>query len=466
MIKGAVIGVLMSVAVAGAAFAHDPVEGRGGAAVPADPGRESAPRLASLPGPPPVETPEAKADVLYRLGINGFLRGEGAGNFNLAEISYQPQHSEGRFLYRIKPYAFWHPTDYLDIHLEGQGYGYTGGGTDDWRLGLYQGYVEAKLPDSRLLALKAGRQEFSYGSTFMLGPDSFFDGLTFDAGRLRVQPSEAFTIDLLGGSYAYPWADGNKGNVSGTYASWSFSEGTALDAYYLRDSRKAAGHPQQIVNSFGLRGTARLGPLSLEVEPVYQSGQVFDPAKRDNESVGAYGGHADLTGEFDLLGLHHKTWTGFAIGSGSKAAADGVSARHQFSNPNNDSALVGDMHAFSDLSGGDVDGHHASGLQIYTLGWGVDFTKQLNLSATGHYFRAEAVETGLSRNLGLETDFILTYTISDSYALLLAYDHFFTGSFFRGATGSSSDIHYGYAMLQFNLEKSKLKAAKKIDKGA
>ncbi|HJV33848.1 alginate export family protein [Geomonas sp.] len=467
MLKGVVIAVAMSVSVsvAGAAFAHEDVDGKGGAAVPAETRKESPPGLESVPGPPPVETPEAKAEVLYRLGINGFLRGEGAGNFNLGDVAYQPQHSEGRFLYRIKPYGFWHPTDYLDLHVEGQAYGFTGGGSDDWNIGLYQAYVEAKLPDSKLFALKGGRQEFVYGSTFMLGADSFFDGLTFDGGRLRLQPSDSVTVDLLGGAYAWPWA-GTKGNVSGSYATWALSEGTALEGYFLRDSRKAGGQPQQIVNSFGLRGTAKFGPLSLEVEPVYQTGQVFDTAKGENDDVSAYGGHADLTGEFETAGIHHKLWTGFAIGSGSRAAADGISAKHQFSNPDNDTALVGDMHVFGDLSGGDVNGHRASGLQIYTLGWGVDFSKQLNLSATGHYFRAEAVETGLSKNLGLETDFILTYTISDNFALLLAYDHFFTGAFFKDATGSSSDIHYGYAMLQFNLEKSKLKAAKKIDKGA
>ena len=55
----------------------------------------------------------------------------------------------------------------------------------------------------------------------------------------------------------------------------------------------------------------------------------------------------------------------------------------------------------------------------------------------------------------------LTYNIAESYALLVGYDHLFTGSFFKNASGSGADGHYGYAMLQFNLEKSKLKAPKK-----
>src|SRR5208282_4590696 len=63
---------------------------------------------------------------VYKVGVNGFLRGEGVGNFRLTDFSYVPGHSEGRFLYRVKPYAYWHPADWLDIHAEGEGYGFTG----------------------------------------------------------------------------------------------------------------------------------------------------------------------------------------------------------------------------------------------------------------------------------------------------------------------------------------------------
>ena len=134
----------------------------------------------------------------YRFGVAGFMRGEGVGNFRLIDSAFQPAHSEGRFLYRVKPYAYWHPTDWLDIHAEGQGYGFSGGSHQQLaKVSLYQGFVEARLPDSDLLALKAGRQEFNYGSAFILGPDSSFQGLSFDAVRLRVNPVEPLTIDNL-----------------------------------------------------------------------------------------------------------------------------------------------------------------------------------------------------------------------------------------------------------------------------
>ena len=150
----------------------------------------------------------------YKLGVNGFVRGEGVGNFRLTDFSFAPGHGEGRFLYRVKPYAYWHPTDYLDIHLEGQGYGFTGGSQEYNRYSLYQGFIEGKLPEKELLALKVGRQEFSYGSTFILGPNSFYDGLVFDSVRLRVRPANPLSIDFLGGplwSSICLWSEGKPG---------------------------------------------------------------------------------------------------------------------------------------------------------------------------------------------------------------------------------------------------------------
>src|ERR1039458_3005915 len=73
-----------------------------------------------------IDKPE-EPPFLYKVGVNGFLRPEAAGNFHLVDNSYTPGHGEGRFVYRIKPYAFLNPTDWLDLHVEGQGYGYIGG---------------------------------------------------------------------------------------------------------------------------------------------------------------------------------------------------------------------------------------------------------------------------------------------------------------------------------------------------
>ena len=409
-----------------------------------------------------IERILANPEVAFesKVGVNGFLRAEGVNNFKLRDISFAPDHSEGRFLYRVKPYAYWHPIDYLDIHLEGQGYGLVGGGEHTGKYSLYQGFVEGKIPDKDWLALKGGRQEFLYGSTFILGTNSFFSGLSFDAGRLRVKPLDSFTIDLLGGRYATPFSNGLRGNLSGGYATYAFSDGNSAEAYMFRDTGSANRHIGDYLEIWGLRDTAKIGPISLEFEPVYESGRVLNPVTGVNDSINAYGGHIDAAVEATLHGYHNKFFLSYGLGTGNKDAANGTKLDKEFRNPDNDTSLVGDMHVVGDLSGVNVAGHHASGLQIYTLGWGIDITKKLNFTATVHYFMANGVENGFSRKLGLETDYNITYTINDDFSVILAYDRFFTGEFFRNASGSGKDIDYGYAMLQFNFDKTKLKTPK------
>jgi len=406
-----------------------------------------------------IEKMLAKPDVpdfAYKIGVGGFVRGEGVGNFRLTDFSSAPGHGEGRFLYRVKPYAFWHPNDYLDIHAEGQGYGYSGGSHQEHdKYSLYQGYAEAKLPGSDLLALKGGRQEFSYGSAFVLGPDSFFDGLSFDAARLRLKLAEPLTVDLLGGAYATPFSGGVEGELTGAHVTYDIGGESAVEAYAFRDTGSTDHHPGEHLSIWGGRFTAKAGPVAMEFEPVYESGRTLNGASGFNDRIDAFGGHLDLAGESVLLGRNNKFFASYAYGSGSRAAAAGVSAAREFRNPNNDSSLVGDMGVVGDLSGFTVGDHHASGLQIYTLGWGMDVTQEINFSATGRYFHANYVAAGLSKNLGLETDFTLTYTMSDGLSFLVGYDRFFTGDFFRDAAGSGKDIDYGYVMVQFDLFKSK-----------
>ncbi len=403
--------------------------------------------------------PETPA-FTYKFGVNGFLRGEMGDNFRLFD-GHEPGFRMGQFTWRVKPYAYWHPTDYLDIHLEGQGYGFTGGNGLFDRFNLYQGFVEAKTPDKNWASLKGGRQEFVYGSAFVQGADSAFDGLTFDGARLRLQPMEALKIDLLGGAYATPFSGGVAGNLWGAYATYAPTEDSTLDLYLFRDNGAEERHKGTYLDTWGLRSTSKLGPLSLEIEPVFQSGKTFNPTSGVNEDINAYGGHIDLSGEAELGGFKHTFTVGYAVGSGDQNAADGISSNKEFRNPNNDTSIVGDMHLFGDLSGIDVGGSRASGLQVYTLGWGVELTDKLGFSATGHKFIANNVTTGISsRHLGVEADFGLTYKIQKNLALTLAYDHFFTEKFFQEASGSDKDVSYAYAMLTFNLDRTKRKAVK------
>ena len=410
--------------------------------------RESIDAILAKPEEPPF---------LVKAGVKGFLRGEGVGNQRLPDFSYNPGHAEGRFVYRVVPYIYWHPTDFLDIHLEAQGYGYTGGSQYLGKYSLYQGFLEGKLPDKDVVALKVGRQEFVYGSAFILGANASYQGLTFDAARLRVKLFDALTVDLLGGWYATPWSAGVKGNQVGGYARYTVKEGTVVEAYGFNDIGSSDHHPGEYRNIWGLRGTAKVGPVSLEIEPIFESGRTLNSVTGSNDSITAWGGHADMAVTTELWGRKNTFFASYAYGSGNKDAANGNSARKEFQNPNNDTSLTGDMSLIGDLSGANAGDFHASGLQLFNLGWGIDIVKDLNFSATGRYFYANAVPDGFSRNIGLETDFTLTYAMSENLSVIAGYDHFFTGGFFRDATGSSKDIDYGYLMLQFDFSKSKPK---------
>ena len=410
--------------------------------------RDAIEKMLAKPETPPFE---------YKVGVTGFLRGEGAGNQRLTDFSYDSGHGEGRFLYRVQPYAYWHPTDYLDIHAEGQGYGYSGGGQEYHKISLYQGFVEARYPGSDLVALKGGRQEFNYGSAFILGPDSFYDGLSFDAVRLRIKPVSSLSVDFLGGAYATPFSGGVSGDLDGAYLSYAISEDNSVEAYAFRDTGSTDHHAGEHLDTWGARLNGKAGAFSAEFEPVYESGRAFNAVRSANDDIDAYGGHLDLSATYLLAGYNNKFFTSYAYGSGSRESAQGISTSGEFKTPNNDNSLMGDMSVVADMSGVTVNGHHASGLQLYTLGWGMDLTKDVNLSATGRYFRANGVEDAFSKYLGLETDFTLTCNVTEGLSFLVGYDRFFTGGFFRDASGSGKDIDYGYLMLQFDLSKSKPK---------
>ncbi len=410
--------------------------------------RESIDKILAKP-----EEPE----FLFKGGVKGFLRGEGAGNQRLPDFSYNSGHGEGRFLYRVLPYVYWHPTDYIDIHVEGQGYGYTGGSQYSGQFTLYQGFIEGRFPGSDVAALKVGRQELVYGSAFILGTNAFYQGLTFDAARLRMKPVDSLTIDFLGGWYATPWSGGIKGNLVGGYASYAIKEGTVIEAYAFNDIGSTDHQPGECRNIWGLRGTAAVGPVSFEIEPVYESGRAFNSTTGFNDSISAWGGHADMTVSLDIIGKKNTFFASYAYGSGNRDAADGISARREFQHPGNDTSLTGDMNLIGDLSGANAGGVHASGLQLFNLGWGIELMKDLNFSATGRYFYANAAPDGISRRIGLETDFTLTYALNDNLTVIGGYDRFFTGGFFRDATGSSRDVDYGYLMLQFDISKIKPK---------
>jgi hypothetical protein len=385
-----------------------------------------------------------------KLGLDSLMRPETATNFSLGSFSFTPGNDEGRILFRLRPSVTVAPSENLTARVEGQWYAFYDD-RDFSLFSLYQGYVDGVLPGVKGVSLKAGRQELVYGSTFLLGADTFYDGLAFDAAKVSWKPAEKFALDLLGGRYVKKWAGGIEGKLYGVYATYTPKEALSVDLYGFRDTGGAGeshvGGDHEVTYSVGTRLTGNIAgkKVAFEVEPVYQFGRKNrDGAGHDH--ISAYGGHADLTIDPPLGRYPGKVFLGYAYGSGDGNPQEGTFT--EFHNPNNDSSLIGDMNVIGELSGIVVGDSAASGLHVFTAGGGVDLTEKLNLCLDGHYFRANKVPGGVSKEIGIETNLILTYKIKESISVLLSGNRFFTGGFFKDASGSGKDISYSYLQAQ------------------
>lgn len=384
-----------------------------------------------------------------KLGLDSLVRPEATTNFSLGSFSFTPGNDEGRILFRIRPSVTVSPSENLSARVEGQWYAFYDD-TDFSLFSLYHGYVEGALPGVKGVSLKAGRQEFVYGSGFLLGNDAFYDGLSFDAVKASLKPANGFSVDLFGGQYVRKNSGGIEGKLYGLYVVYAPMETLSVDLYGLRDTGGAGathvGGEHEETYSVGTRFSGCIAKnVAFEVEPVYQFGRKNRDGASHNH-ISAYGGHADLTIDPPLGRYPGKVFLSYAYGSGDGNPEEGKFT--EFHNPNNDTSIIGDMNVIGELSGITAGDATASGLQVFTAGGGVDLTEKLNLSLDGHYFRANKVAAGFSKEIGIETNLILTYKHSDRISVLLSGNRFFTGDFFKDAAGSGKDINYVYAQLQ------------------
>ncbi|KAF0218598.1 MAG: hypothetical protein FD174_2691 [Geobacteraceae bacterium] len=386
-----------------------------------------------------------------KLGFDAMVRGESTNNFNFTDFTFTPENNDNRLLIRVRPSLTFTPTGYLIAKVEGQWYAFYNDTNFD-KVRLYQGYLEGGLPNKKA-TLKAGRQELVYGSTFMLGADTFFDGLSFDAVKLTLKPMESLSTDFFAGKYTKDNSGGITGELYGIYGNYTLSEDLEIDLYGLFETGgEGLTHEgkDERTYSVGARLTSKLGKLlAIEVEPVYQFGRHIEDSF--HHDISAFGGHVDLTIDPALGRYPSKGFLSYAFGSGDSDSAEGKFS--EFHNPNNDTPLIGDMSVIGDLSGVtavDAGGNevHASGLHVFTAGGGVDVTDKFNISLDGHYFRAVKTPAGISKDVGFETNLILTYKLTEQVCLFASANRYFTGKFFKDATGSGKDINYGYLQVQ------------------
>ena len=138
----------------------------------------------------------------------------------------------------------------------------------------------------------------------------------------------------------------------------------------------------------------------------------------------------------------------YAYGSGDNNPFDGRYTEFHGTAFNDDDNLYGGMKVIPDQSGVTVNDIHASGLQIWLLGFSVNPLPKLNVSLRARYFLANKVPSDFSKDVGTEVDLGFSYQLRKGVSLLLGLNKFYTGRFFEQASGSKKNMEYAYIQAQ------------------
>ena len=163
---------------------------------------------------------------------------------------------------------------------------------------VYQAYIEANDMFGYPLRLRIGRQELTFGSGWLIGPNftsSLFTGTSFDAIRLTYA-TDMISVDGVWAKLAENGVVEEDGDVDmyAVYASYLGLEDMVIDGYWIlvRDSRALADtYPGWFGNwiedvldvddydvtnlhTVGLRGAGMIGAFDFEAEVAYQFGDM------------------------------------------------------------------------------------------------------------------------------------------------------------------------------------------------
>jgi len=383
------------------------------------------------------------------------VRGDFGWNQNFTDFNFTPGHREAQFLERTRlQAAIENPALGLKGFAQVQWYGRWGEVDDRSAFDLYQGYIEWEKILGSPVSLKAGRQEFSYGSAFFIGPNDFYNGLSWDGLKASINPVGQLDIDILG----VKMVKLNPGDpdiyLAGLYAAYKVFKEGSLDGYlfYNKGGFPFSHREFVLIDSgqkwftLGTRFAGKAGGFDFELEPQFQWGKVKRTIGDGKDLVRAYGGHLDLGYTFKLP-WEPRIYGAYAYGSGDNNPFDGT-YREFHGNIFNDSYLVGDMSVITDLSGVTVKNIHASGMQVWVVGISLTPLSDLNLTLRAHRFISNKVPSGFSKDLGLELDSAISYKLTKGISFLVGLDKFYTGHFFEQATGSKRNIDYIYIQGQ------------------
>ncbi len=383
------------------------------------------------------------------------LRGDFARNQNFTDLSFTPGHSEAQFLERTRLQASVENRALnLQLLVQMQWYGRWGGLDNRSAFDLYQGFINWEKILGSPFSIKAGRQEFLYGSAFFIGTNDFYNGLTWDGGKGTINPFEGLTIDILGSKMVKLNPGDPNIYLAGLYSTYKLYKEGSLEPYFFYNKggfpffhrEFALTDSGQKWFTLGTRFAGKVGGFDYELEPQFQWGKVRAVGD-GTDSVRAYGGHIDLGYTFTLP-WEPRLFGKYAYGSGDNNPFDGTYKEFHGTIFNDDGALYGDMKVVPDQSGVTVNGTHASGVQIWVGGISIKPLSKLTVTLRAHHFRAVKTPSGFSKDIGTELDLPISYELTKRISLIVGLNRFFTGRFFREASGSGKNISYAYGQAQ------------------
>ena len=405
---------------------------------------------------------ESGGIVLFRAGVWEIgtggqirLRGDFAWNQNFTNFAFTPNHREAQFLERTRLNGVLeNPALGLKIFVEGQWYGRWGGIDKRSAIDLYQGYIEWEKILGSPVSLKGGRQEFLYGSAFLIGTNDFYNGLSWDGVKASLNPFEPLNIDILGAKMVKLNPGDPDIYLAGLYTTYKIHKEGSLEGYlFYNKGGFPFSHREFVLPdagqkwfTLGTRFTGKVGGFDYELEPQFQWGKVKKVTADGRDLVRAYGGHLDLGYTFKLP-WEPRLFGAFAYGSGDNNPFDGR-YREFHGSVFNDSYLYGEMNVIADQSGVTVNDVHASGLQIWVAGISVNPLSKLNVTLRAHRFLANKVPSRFSKDIGTELDLPISYKLTKGISFIVGLCKFYTGRFFRQASGSKRDIDYVYVQGQ------------------
>jgi hypothetical protein len=287
-----------------------------------------------------------------------------------------------------------------------------------------------------------------------LGTNDFYDGLVWDAAKMRLLIGDKLWMDGIAARFVNlnKGTSSNRPAIYGAYSRYGFNEETNLDLYFFYHHGGFQFFHSDLPDSpmWYTIGTRLAGKImerfDYEIEPLYQFGKIDNPERAKRDTIAAYGGHVEAGYTFESE-YNPRIFTGYAFGSGDNDTQD-KRYREFHGNIYNDQYIVGDISLIPDVSGVSAGGSRASGMHVFIAGFSTDILPKLNLNFDYHYFRADKTPGDISKDLGGEANLIVTYRLLENVSVVASANRFFLGNFFKDAAGSKKDIDYFYVQTQ------------------